>query len=220
VQFIFSFLTLTAVLAACGGDPSEIGLENPMSAENTDEQAPDEQTPDEQAPDQFTALFTTSAGEFKIQVARNWAPHGADRFYALVTQGYYDQQRFFRVVPGFVVQWGMSGDPELTSEWQRKRIPDDEVAQSNTRGRVTFAATSLPGSRTTQLFVNLRDNTNLDGKGFAPFGEVVEGMEIVDSINAEYREAPDQGEIGLRGNEYLNDHFPNLDHIITAKIAD
>ena len=186
-----------------------------MSAESTDEQ-----TPDEQAPDQFTALFTTSAGEFKIQVTRNWAPHGADRFYALVTQGYYDQQRFFRVVPGFVVQWGMSGDPELTSEWQRKRIPDDEVSQSNTRGRVTFAATSLPGSRTTQLFVNLSDNTNLDGMGFAPFGEVVEGMEIVDSINAEYRESPDQGEIGLRGNEYLNDRFPNLDHIITAKIAD
>lgn len=202
---------MTAALAACGGDSSELmQKENLLSAESTDEQAPDE----------YAALFETSAGNFKIQVTRAWAPHGADRFYALVTSGYYDDQRFFRVVPGFVVQWGMSGDPELTSQWQRERIPDDQVAESNTRGRVTFAATSLSNSRTMQLFINIGDNVNLDGMGFAPFGEVVEGMEAVDAINAEYGERPDQGEIGMRGNEYLNEAFPELDYIVTASIAE
>ena len=175
---------------------------------------------DEQAPDAFAALFETSAGNFKVQVTRAWAPHGADRFYALVSQGYFAEQRFFRVVPGFVVQWGMSGDLELTSQWRNAPIPDDEVAQSNTRGRITFAATNLPNSRTTQLFVNYGDNLNLDGMGFAPFGEVVEGMETLDAINAEYGERPDQGQIGARGNEYLNEAFPNLDYIVTATIAE
>jgi len=181
---------------------------------------PDGGATDEQAPDEYAVLFETSAGNFKIQATRAWAPHGADRFYALVTSGYFDDQRFFRVVPDFVVQWGLSGDPELTSQWRNAGIPDDEVAETNTRGRVTFAATSLPDSRTTQLFVNLGDNVKLDGMGFAPFGEVVEGMEIVDAVNAEYREQPDQAEIGTRGNEYLNEDFPDLDYIVTASIAE
>ena len=175
---------------------------------------------DEQAPDAFSALFETSVGNFKVQGTRAWAPHGADRFYALVSQGYFDEQRFFRVVPGFVVQWGMSGDPELTRQWRNLPIPDDEVAQSNARGRITFAATNLPNSRTTQLFVNYGDNLNLDGMGFAPFGEVVEGMEVLDVINAEYGERPDQGQIGARGNEYLKESFPNLDYVVTAIIAE
>ena len=181
-----------------------------MVAESTDEQAPDE----------FAVQFETSAGNFKIQVTRAWAPHGADRFHALVTSGYFDDQRFFRVVPGFVVQWGMSGDPALTSQWRSAGISDDPVAESNTRGRITFAATSQPNSRTTQVFINFGDNTNLDGMGFAPFGEVVEGMEVVDAINAEYREQPDQGQIGARGNEYLIETFPNLDYIDKASIAE
>ena len=114
----------------------------------------------------------------------------------------------------------MSGDPALTSQWRSAGIPDDPVAESNTRGRITFAATSQPNSRTTQVFINFGDNTNLDGMGFAPFGEVVEGMEVVDAINSEYREQPDQGQIGARGNEYLIETFPNLDYIDKASIAE
>ena len=170
----------------------------------------------EQAPDQFTALFETSAGNFKIQVTRDWAPRGADRFYNLVRHGFFDEQRFFRVVPGFVVQWGMSGDPELNKVWNDAVILDDMVKQSNKRGRITFAAQSRPNTRTTQLFINYGDNLNLDGMRFAPFGEVVEGMEVVDAINAEYGQQPSQGQIGGRGNAYLDENFPNLDNIKTT----
>ena len=172
----------------------------------------------EQAPDQFTALFETSAGNFKIQVTRDWAPRGAARFYNLVRHGFFDEQRFFRVVPGFVVQWGMSGDPELNKVWNDAVILDDMVKQSNKRGRITFAAQSRPNTRTTQLFINYGDNLNLDGMRFAPFGEVVEGMEVVDAINAEYGQQPNQGQIGGRGNAYLEENFPNLDYIKTATI--
>ena len=173
---------------------------------------------DEQAPDAFAALFETSVGNFKVQVTRAWAPHGADRFYALVSQGYFAEQRFFRVVPGFVVQWGMSGDPGLNMVWNDAVILDDMVKQSNKRGRITFAAQSRPNTRTTQLFINYGDNLNLDGMRFAPFGEVVEGMEVVDAINAEYGQQPNQGQIGGRGNAYLEENFPNLDYIKTATI--
>ena len=179
-----------------------------------------EENTDEQAPERFSVLFETSAGNFKVAVTRVWAPHGTDHFHALVTSGYYNEQRFFRVVPGILVQWGMSGDPALTSQWRSAGIPDDPVTESNTRGRITFAATSLPNSRTTQVFINYGDNVNLDGMGFAPFGEVLEGMEIVDAINAEYGQNPDQGEIGERGNEYLIETFPDLDYIVTASIAE
>ena len=168
----------------------------------------------EQAPDQFTVLFETSAGNFKIQVTRDWAPRGAN----LVRHGVFDEQRCFRVGPGFVVQWGMSGDPELNKVWNDAVILDDMVKQSNKRGRITFAAQSRPNTRTTQLFINYGDNLNLDGMRFAPFGEVVEGMEVVDAINAEYGQQPNQGQIGGRGNAYLEENFPNLDYIKTATI--
>jgi peptidyl-prolyl cis-trans isomerase A (cyclophilin A) len=174
----------------------------------------------EEAPAEYTVLFETSAGDFKIQVTREWAPHGADRFYNLVRNGYYNQQRFFRVVPGFVVQWGMHGDPEISKFWQQANFLDDPVKQSNKRGRITFAKTNVPNTRTTQVFINFGDNLNLDGMGFAPFGEVVEGMDIVDAINAEYGQQPSQGQIAGRGNPYLEEHFPNLDYIVTATIAD
>ena len=206
-----------AVFVACGGDDSEILQANTIA---TVEQFMAEENTDEQAPEQFSVLFETSAGNFKVAVTRAWAPHGADHFHALVTSGYYNEQRFFRVVPGYVVQWGMNGDPALTSQRRSAGIPDDPVTESNTRGRITFAATSLPNSRTTQVFINYGDNVNLDGMGFAPFGEVVEGMEIVDAINAEYGQNPDQGEIGERGNEYLIETFPDLDYIVTASIAE
>lgn len=172
----------------------------------------------EQAPDEFSAFLETTAGPIVIQVVRDWAPHGADRFYNLVRNGFYDEQRFFRVVPGFVVQWGLSGNPALNLAWRQANIPDDPVKQSNTRGRITYAKTNQPNTRTTQLFINLGDNSRLDGQHFAPFGEVVEGMEVVDQINAEYGQQPSQGQIGGRGNAYLEENFPNLDYIIRAEI--
>ena len=174
----------------------------------------------EQAPDEFAVRLETSAGPVVIQVTRDWSPRGADRFYNLVRNGFYDEQRFFRVVPGFVVQWGLSGDPELNKVWHQANILDDPVKQSNTRGRITYAKTNQPNTRTTQLFINLGDNANLDGMGFAPFGEVVEGMEVVDQINAEYGQQPNQGQIAGRGNAYLKENFPNLDYIAKAEIID
>jgi peptidyl-prolyl cis-trans isomerase A (cyclophilin A) len=173
----------------------------------------------EATPEEFTVVFETSAGTFTVAVQRALAPYGADRFHELVRSGFYDDQRFFRVVPGFVVQWGMSGDPAVTAQWADARIPDDPVSTSNLRGTMSFAATSSPGSRTTQVFVNLGNNTNLDGMGFAPFGRVVEGMEVVEAINAEYGQSPNQGEIRRAGNQYLNREFPRLDYIRTARIV-
>ena len=173
----------------------------------------------EQAPDEFSVRLETSVGSVVIQVTREWAPIGADRFYNLVRNGFYDEQRFFRVVPGFVVQWGLSGDPKLNQVWHRAHILDDPVKQSNTRGRITYAKTNQPNTRTTQLFINLGDNSRLDGQNFAPFGEVVEGMEVVDAINAEYGQQPSQGQIHGRGNAYLEENFPNLDYIIKAEIT-
>ena len=174
----------------------------------------------EQAPDEFSVRLETSVGSVVIQVTREWAPIGADRFYNLVRNGFYDEQRFFRVVPGFVVQWGLSGNPKLNQVWHRAHILDDPVKQSNTRGRITYAKTDQPNTRTTQLFINLGDNSRLDGQKFAPFGEVVEGMEVVDAINAEYGQQPSQRQIGNRGNAYLEENFPNLDYIVKAEIID
>ena len=175
------------------------------------------------APDEFKVRFETSAGTFVIDVTRDWSPRGADRFYSLIRIGFYDDQRFFRVIPNFVVQWGMSGDPEVSAAWQTARIKDDPVKESNVPGTITFAKTGAPNSRTTQLFINVGDNSaSLDGQGFAPFGRVVEGMEVVGSFNAEYGSTPstNQSTIAERGNEFLNKNFPNLDYIVTAKIVE
>ena len=174
----------------------------------------------EQAPDEFSVRLETSVGSVVIQVTREWAPIGADRFYNLVRNGFYDEQRFFRVVPDFVVQWGLSGNPKLNMAWRQANILDDPVKQVNTRGRITYAKTNQPNTRTTQLFINLGDNSKLDGMGFAPFGEVVEGMEVVEAINAEYGQQPNQGQIAMKGNDYLAENFPNLDYIIKAEIID
>jgi peptidyl-prolyl cis-trans isomerase A (cyclophilin A) len=169
------------------------------------------------APATFRANFETSAGVFVVEVTRAWAPKGADRFYNLVKYGYFDGNRFFRVVPNFMVQFGINGDSKLNAVWREANITDDPVTQSNRRGYVTFA-TRGPNSRTTQLFINFRDNGGLDAQGFAPFGQVVSGMEIVDKINAEYREQPDQGLIQTQGNAYLTKAFPRLDYIKKASI--
>lgn len=169
----------------------------------------------ETAPDTFQVLFDTSKGEFTVDVTRAWAPKGADRFYNLVKNGYYDDCRFFRVVKGFMVQFGINGDPQLNTVWRASRFEDDPKRESNKRGTVTFAHAG-PNSRTTQLFINYADNAFLDAQGFPPFGRVARGMEAVDAINDEYGENPDQRRIQLEGNDYLEKTFPNLDFIKSA----
>jgi peptidyl-prolyl cis-trans isomerase A (cyclophilin A) len=172
----------------------------------------------ERAPATYKAKFETSKGAFVVQVTRAWAPKGADRFYNLVKNGFFDDVRFFRIVPGFVAQFGINGTPSVQAHWRGAAIPDDRVTQSNKRGTIVFA-TSGPNSRTTQLFINFKDNARLDGMGFAPFGRVVSGMNVVDALNAEYGEQPDQQAIQRQGNAYLVKNFPRLDYVKKATIA-
>src|SRR5579871_1437065 len=169
------------------------------------------------APDTFRAKFTTTEGDIVVQVTRSWAPLGADRFYNLIRGGFYTDAAFFRVVSGFMAQFGLSARPEVNAAWLGAKIQDDPVTQSNTRGRITFA-TAGPNTRTTQLSINFGDNSRLDGLGFAPFGEVVEGMDVVDQIYAEYGEQPNQGAIQSQGKPYLDANFPMLDRILSATI--
>jgi len=154
-----------------------------------------------------------------VEVTRAWAPRGADRFYALVNQKFFDDSRFFRVVPGFVVQFGLNGDPKRNEPWDSKRLRDDSVTHSNARGTITFA-TEGPNTRTHQLFINLGDNQRLDGMGFAPIGRVVDGMSVVDSLYGGYGESPDQQMIQTVGNRYLERAFPKLDRIETARVVE
>jgi peptidyl-prolyl cis-trans isomerase A (cyclophilin A) len=177
------------------------------------------------APAVYQAKFDTSKGTFVIEVHRDWAPIGADRFYNLVKNGFYDNARFFRVIEGFMVQFGINGDPKVAAAWRDADIKDDAVKQSNARGTITFA-TAGPNTRTTQVFINFADNAPLDGQGFAPFGKVVSGMEVVDSLYAGYGEGapngngPDQGRVQGQGNAYLEQDFPKLDFIKAATIAE
>jgi peptidyl-prolyl cis-trans isomerase A (cyclophilin A) len=169
------------------------------------------------APAHFDVAFRTTAGSFTVEVIRAWAPNGADRFYNLVKHHYYDGTSFFRVVPGFVVQFGLSGNPALNAIWPNATIADDPVTQHNAVGTLTFAD-SGPNSRTTQLFINLGDNAQLDRMGFAPFGRIVSGMGAVTRIYSGYGETPDQGAITAQGDAYLRSNFPHMDRIITARI--
>ena len=171
----------------------------------------------EKAPDTYKVKLDTSKGPFVIEVHRSWAPLGADHFYSLVKSGFYNDVRFFRVVPNFMVQFGMNGDPKVQSA-HNTTIKDDPAKESNKRGYVTFAKTGAPNSRSTQIFINFKDNAFLDAQGFAPIGQVVSGMDIVDKINAEYREQPNQNEIRASGNAYLTREFPKLDYVKTATI--
>ncbi len=170
------------------------------------------------APAVFKAKFTTTAGDFVVEVHRDWAPLGADRFYNLVRYGYFTNASFFRVVPGFVVQFGLSADPAVNKVWHTATIPDDPVVQSNKRGYLVFA-TAGPNTRTTQLFINFADNARLDAMGFAPFGNVVEGMDVVDKIYPVYGEMPRQDLITDQGDAYLKAHFPDIDKIKLARIV-
>jgi peptidyl-prolyl cis-trans isomerase A (cyclophilin A) len=178
----------------------------------------------EQAPATFNANFDTSKGLFVVTVHRDWAPNGADRFYNLVKNGFYDDVRFFRVIDGFMAQFGIHGNPAVASAWRNANIKDDPVKQSNKRGFVVFA-TAGPNTRTTQLFINFGDNAQLDKSGFSPFGEVTKGMDVVDKIYNGYGEGaprgkgPDQGRVQSEGNAYLAKDFPKLDYVKTATIA-
>ena len=194
----------TAFAQGSGVDLSKAKLRNPSQLT-------------EQAPERFKAKFDTSKGAFVVEVHRDWAPQGADRFYNLVKNGFFDDARFFRVVPDFMVQFGLNGDPGIQKNWANANIQDDPVKQSNKRGYITFA-TRGANTRTTQLFINFKENAGLDGKGFAPFGEVTSGMDIVDKINSQYGERPNQGSIQAEGNAYLNKEFPKLDYIKKATI--
>ena len=146
----------------------------------------------EKAPETFKAQFDTTKGKFTIEVTRSLSPNGADRFYNLVRSGYFKDIAFFRVVPGFMCQFGIHGDPNVSAKWRAAAIADDPVKGSNTRGTITFA-TAGPNTRTTQLFINFADNRNLDDMGFSPFGKVTEGMDVVDKINSEYGEGAPRG---------------------------
>jgi peptidyl-prolyl cis-trans isomerase A (cyclophilin A) len=211
-------VALAALSAACRTDSSAGGGAAGALAK------PDPAAMAAPAPDSFKVAVETSKGTFTILARRDWAPRGVDRFYNLVKLGYYDDTRFFRVLPGFMAQFGAHGDPKVNAAWEPLRLEDDPVKQSNKRGTVSFA-TGGPNTRTTQLFINYVDNANLDGMGFAPIGEVVDGMAVVDSLYGDYGEGapdgsgPDQGRIAAEGNAYLTRDFPRLDFIRRARIV-
>jgi peptidyl-prolyl cis-trans isomerase A (cyclophilin A) len=179
----------------------------------------------ETAPDKFKVKFTTTKGDFVVEATRAWSPNGADRFYNLVKLGFYDGVRFYRAVDGFMVQFGIHPDPSVNGAWYKANIPDDRVVKSNTRGYVTFAMAG-PGTRTTQIFINYADkNSRLDGMGFAPFAQVVDGMKVVDGLYKGYGETaprgkgPDASRASREGEAYLAKEFPELDKIKEARIV-
>ncbi len=200
----------TAALAAC--QPRTSSLLNPSPAELA-----------QPAPDSFRVAFETSKGRFIVQAHRAWAPNGVDRFYFLANNKYYDGARFFRVLPNFVVQFGIHSDPKISAAWKERTFPDDPVRQSNQAGFLTYA-TGGPNSRTTQLFINKGDNSRLDSLGFAPFGKVIDGMHVVEQFYGGYGEGPprgggpDQGQLQSQGNVYLDRRFPRLDSIVRARV--
>jgi peptidyl-prolyl cis-trans isomerase A (cyclophilin A) len=210
-----SVIVLACLLAACSTDRKTAEKAASEPAHRTAE-----------TPAKFYVKFATSKGDFVAETIKEWAPRGADRFYELVTEGFFDGSRFFRVRPGFVVQFGISKDPKLNELWRQLQLPDDPVKQSNKPGYLSFA-TRGPSTRTTQVFINLRDNSSLDSKGFAPFGRIVEGMENVEKLYAGYGElpalggsGPDPAKLESMGDEYAERSFPRLDIINSAKVID
>lgn len=209
---VFPALALTLAVAGIPGAAfaQKPSLKNPASLT-------------EKAPDAYRARFETSAGVFVVEVTRAWAPLGADRFYNLVKNGFYDEARFFRAIPGFMVQFGIHGDPAVSSVWRNARINDDPVKETNAPMTITFA-TAGPNTRTTQVFINFGNNAALDKQGFAPFGRVVQGQDVVNKIYTGYGEGaprgkgPEQGRIQMEGNAYLSKAFPKMDYIKKATI--
>jgi peptidyl-prolyl cis-trans isomerase A (cyclophilin A) len=207
-SIVLVVLALAAGITLAGQTPAEKAakLRNPPALK-------------EQAPATYKAKFDTSKGAFVVTVHRDWAPIGADRFYNLVKNGYFDDVRFFRVISNFMVQFGISGSPTVSAIWRNPsvQLKDDPVKQSNKRGYITFA-TAGPNTRTTQVFVNFKDNAFLDSQGFTPFGEVTTGMDVVEKITDQYGEKPNQGAIQSQGNTYLKASFPKLDYVKKATI--
>ncbi len=193
------------------------------TSETKSVEGPSPDTHEERGPDTYRVRFDTTKGPFVVAVTRAWAPLGADRFYTLVKSGFYDGARFFRVLPGFVVQFGIAGDPAVNAKWRNANLVDDPVTQTNRRGTITYG-TAGPNTRTTQVFINLADNARLDGNGFAPFGEVTDGMEAVDKFYSEYGEGapmgtgPMQSRAEAEGTAYFERDFPKLDYIKKASI--
>jgi peptidyl-prolyl cis-trans isomerase A (cyclophilin A) len=224
-------LMFAAACTQTPAEPTQAVPAQPAAAQASAAAAPDQAallspaSATAQAPAVFKVKFATTKGDFVIEVHRDWASHGADRFYNLVKLGYFDDAAFFRAIEGFMVQFGIHGSPQVSAKWRDANIPDDPAAgQSNKRGAATFA-TAGPNTRTTQLFINYGDNANLDGMGFTPFGQVTEGMGVVDSLYKGYGEGapggrgPDQGRVQSEGNAYLRKDFPQLDYIKTARLA-
>ena len=216
--------TLASVLL-CGQTPQKRPTHAP--ARKAKPAAPkrsllDPATLNEKAPETYKAAFTTTKGPFVVEVTRAWAPLGADRFYNLVKNGFYDGASFFRVVPGFVVQFGISAYPPVSAAWEKANIADEPVTQTNKRGYLTYAKTSMPNTRSTQIFINLKDNAGLDGQGFSPFGYVdAQGMKVVDMLYDQYGDSagPEQEQISKQGKPYLDKGWPKLDWIKTATLV-
>jgi peptidyl-prolyl cis-trans isomerase A (cyclophilin A) len=218
----YSGLAALSLVLFLGGYHAALGADTNAGAASPGYADPGKLT--EKAPEQFKAQFDTTKGKFTVEVTRSLAPNGADRFYNLVKSGYFTDIAFFRVISGFMVQFGIHGDPAVAAKWRAANIPDDPVKGSNTRGAITFA-TAGPNTRTTQLFISFGDNSPLDRQGFSPFGKVTEGMDVVDRIYSGYGEGapsgrgPDQGLTQMQGNAYLKKEFPNLDYIKSATIV-
>jgi len=215
-RFLMPLIAATIVLAGCSSSPES--SKNP--AEAPKQTVPIAKAPEPAAPvvtDKiFKVKFTTSKGPILVEVHRDWAPIGAEQFYKLVKAGYFDGARFFRIVPNFVVQFGLAANPAVTKKWDNA-IKDDPVTQTNRPGSLAFA-TMGPNTRTAQIFINIGNNQSLDSQGFAPFAQVVEGMDVVKHLYAAYGERPDQGAITRQGNAYLNKNFPSLDYIKKASL--
>jgi peptidyl-prolyl cis-trans isomerase A (cyclophilin A) len=216
-----AILALAAVAAAAQTPPKPAPKKTVTTAPKAAVTRPSLNNPaslKDKAPEQFQARFTTTKGDFVVDVTRAKAPLGVDRFYNLVKYGFFNGAAFFRVVPGFVVQFGLSALPAVNAVWESAKITDDPVQDSNMKGTICFA-TAGPNTRTTQLFINLGDNVRLDGMGFAAFGKVVEGMDVVEKIYPDYGQTPDQARITKEGAAYLKAQFPELDTITKAVIV-
>jgi len=219
-------VTLTLVVGACKGDPrAPAPAGTPAATPSTAATAAPQSlsagpsaTP-VQSPDSFRVVIETSKGPITIAVKRALSPRAADRFFELVSVGYFNDIRFFRHVPGFIVQFGMHGDPAVNTAWEKGALPDEPMGMSNTRGTLVFA-TAGPNTRSNQFFFNLGDNTgSLDPYGnFSPFGTITEGLDVMDKLNGEYGEQPNQSRISSNGNEYLQRQFPALDYIKSARV--
>jgi len=219
----FGVCLMVCLVAGCNGAPQG-SIDPPIPrAESLQQPSTAELPPG--LPEKFQVKLETTKGDVIIEVNSRWSPNGAQRIYTLVKEGFYDRTKFFRVLDGFMAQIGINGDPAVQSKWRDANIPDDPVVESNKRGFVTFAKSQSPNSRSTQIFINYGDNSQLDRDGFSPFGQVIEGMDVVESLYGEYGEGypngsgPNQSRIQDEGNAYLERDFPKLDAIKTATIV-